>query len=101
MIRSAAGELVTHLRPSDFRVTDNGTEQNVFVEQPKSDPLAVVVVMQTGGAAASWLQNYSKLDSILEKMLSSTTAALALVTFGSRPMKFGRSRLHLMVCTTP
>jgi VWFA-related protein len=84
VIRSAAGELVTELRPSDFRVTDNGTEQHVFVEQTKSDRLAMVVVMQTGGAAAGWLQNYSKLDSILEKMLSGTTGALALVTFGSR-----------------
>lgn len=66
-------------------MTDNGTEQTVFVEQTKTAPLAVVVVMQTGGVAASWLQNYSKLDSILEKMLSGATGTLALVTFGSRP----------------
>lgn len=85
VIRSATGELVTDLHPSDFRVTDNGLEQNVFVEQTKTDPLAVVVVMQTGGAAGSWLQNYGNLDSILEKMRSGRTGTLALVTFGSRP----------------
>lgn len=85
VIRSAAGEVITDLRPSDFRVTDNGIEQHVFVEETKNEPLAVVVVMQTGGAAASWLQNYSKLDGILKRTLSGSTGKLALVTFGSRP----------------
>ena len=85
LVRSASGELVTTLDASRFRLLDNGIEQQVFVEEVGNQPLAVVVLLQTGGAASSQLQNYGKLDTMLESVLGSSTRTVALVTFDSRP----------------
>jgi VWFA-related protein len=85
LVRSASGELVRSLDASHFRLTDNGIEQKVFVEQTTNEPVAVVVLMQTGGAASAQLQNYSKLDTVLEYLLGSSIRKIALVTFDSRP----------------
>src|SRR5467141_2056701 len=65
LVRSASGELVTNLDASHFRLTDNGIEQKVSVAEAENQRLAVVVLMQTGGAASSQLWNYSKLDTLL------------------------------------
>ena len=85
LVRSISGELVANLDASHFRLSDNGIEQKVSVEQAMNQPLAVVVLVQNGGAASSQLQNYGKLDTILESVLGSSTRMIALVTFDSRP----------------
>ena len=85
LVQSTTGEFVANLDAGHFRLSDNGTEQKVFVEQTLNQPLAVVVLMQNGGAASSQLQNYRKLDTILESVLGSSARAIALVTFDSRP----------------
>ena len=84
LVRSASGEFVTNLDASDFRLTDNGIQQKVSFEQSENEPLAVVVLVQTGGVASSQLQNYSKLDTVLEYMLDGSPRNVALVTFDSR-----------------
>jgi VWFA-related protein len=85
LVQSRSGRFVTNLDASHFRLSDNGTEQKVLVEQTLNQPIAVVVLMQNGGSASSQLQNYGKLDSILESALGSSIRAIALVTFDSRP----------------
>ena len=85
LVRSASGELVANLDASHFRLLDNGIEQKVFVEEVGNQPLAVVVLLQTGGAASSELQNYGKLDTLFESALGNSTRTVALVTFDSRP----------------
>jgi hypothetical protein len=55
LVRSASGELVTDLDASHFRLTDNGIEQKVSVAEAENQRLAVVVLMQTGGAVSSQL----------------------------------------------
>jgi hypothetical protein len=52
-----------------------------------NQPLAVVVLVQNGGAALGQLQNYGKLDAVLESVLGSSTHMVALVTFDSRPQE--------------
>jgi len=85
LVRTISGELATDLDAGLFRLTDNGIEQKVSVERMENEPLAIVVLMQTGGAASNYLQNYRKLDSTLEHVLGSSTRKVALVTFDSRP----------------
>jgi len=85
LVQSLSGELVGNLDASQFRLSDNGIEQKVFIEQALNQPLAVVVLVQNGGAASSQLQNYGKLDTMLESVLGSSTRTVALVTFDSRP----------------
>jgi VWFA-related protein len=83
LVRSASGELVTNLAPSDFKVTDNGVEQKVL-EEASSGPFSVVVLMQTGGAAARQFQNYRTFNTLLSSMMGSSSHKVALVTFDSR-----------------
>lgn len=85
LVQSTSGEFVANLNAGHFRLLDNGIEQKVFVEQTLNQPLAVVVLMQNGGSASSQLQNYRKLDTILESVLGSSARTVALVTFDSRP----------------
>jgi VWFA-related protein len=84
LVQSPSGEFVANLDASHFRLLDNGIEQKVSAEPALNQPLAVVVLMQNGGAASSQLQNYGKLDTILESVLGSSTRTVALVTFDSR-----------------
>jgi VWFA-related protein len=85
LVRTASGEQVTNLDADHFRLTDNEVEQKISVEWATNQPVAVVVLMQTGGAAYSHLQDYRKLDTVLESMLRSSSRKIALVTFDSRP----------------
>jgi VWFA-related protein len=85
LVRSLSGKLVTDLDASHFQLTDNGIEQNVSVERAENQPLAVVIVMQTGGAGSSQLLNFGRLDTMLERILGSSTHKVALVTFDSHP----------------
>lgn len=85
LVRSASGEFVTNLRANDFRLTDNGVEQKVFAEEAEGQAIAVVVLMQTGGAAPIQFQNYRTVSILLNHLLGSSNHRVALVTFDSRP----------------
>lgn len=85
LVRSNSGELIPNLQAKDFRLTDNGVEQKVAVEPAERQPLAVVVLMQTGGAAPRQFGNYSNLAPVLESMMGRSAYKIALVTFDSRP----------------
>jgi len=81
LVRSATGELVTNLRASDFRLTDNGVEQRVSIEEVERQPLAVVVLLQTGGAAPRQFQNYGGVDTMLDYMMGSSKYQVAVCFF--------------------
>lgn len=85
LVQSSAGELVHTLEASNFRVTDNGVAQQVALERMERQPIAMVVLMQTGASAPRQFGNYSKLAPMLEAMVGSSAYRVALVTFDSRP----------------
>lgn len=84
LVRSQSGELVETLQAGDFKLTDNGVEQRVTIENVERQPLAVVVLMQTGGAASRQFANYEKLGTMLDYMMGSSTYRVALATFDSQ-----------------
>jgi VWFA-related protein len=92
LVQSRSGALVTNLRTQDFHLTDNGVEQTLLAEQLDRQPLAVVVLMQTGGAAPHQFQNYRTFNILLNALLNTTPDVkiaraphkVALVTFDSR-----------------
>ena len=88
LVRSQSGELVQTLHVSDFRLTDNGVEQHISVDDVERQPLAVVVLMQTGGAANQQFANYAKLGTMLDYMMGNSAHRVALVTFDSQPESF-------------
>jgi len=83
-VRSQYGDPVRDLDAVRFRLADNGQEQSVYLERIENEPLAVVVLIQTGGAASSELGNYSKLDTFVGSILGASPSKLALVSFDSR-----------------
>ncbi len=85
LVESPSGELIETLKASDFRLTDNGVEQKVAIEPIERQPLAVVVLLQTGGAASRQFGYYAKLSTMLDYMMGSSAHRVALLTFDSQP----------------
>ncbi len=85
LVLSPTGELVHNLTPEDFRLTDNGVPQKATVEDQERQPLAIVVVLQTGGAARDQLPNYQHLGTMIESLSGEAPHKVALITFDSAP----------------
>ena len=85
LVRLASGEIVGDLKAEDFKLTDNGAEQKISVEKVDRQPIAVAVLMQTGGAALRQFQNYSTLNFMVTLLLGSSTHRVGIVTFDSHP----------------
>lgn len=85
LVETTSGELVQNLQASDFLLTDNGVRQTVSIEQVERQPVAVVVLLQTGGAAARQFANYMRLPSMLDALTGSSPRQVAMVTFDSQP----------------
>ncbi len=90
LVRNKAGALVYTLQASDFRLTDDGVPQLLTLErESNAEPLALVVVLEVGGAGARQFQNYSTIAPPLAPMLPSIVGnvarQVAVVTFDSHP----------------
>jgi len=85
LVQGGSGELVSGLRATDFVLTDNGVEQKISLEEVERQPVAVVVLLQTGGAGARQFQNYRGLPAMLDHATSGSPRQVAMVTFDSRP----------------
>jgi VWFA-related protein len=88
LVRTHSGALVYTLQAGDFVVADDGVPQKVFLEQDTGkEPLALVVVVEVGGAGARQFQNYSSIAPPLAPMLYSIVGnvphLVAAITFDS------------------
>lgn len=86
LVKTKAGELVYTLTSQDCSISDNGIEQKVTLTDGASQqPLALVVVVQTGGTGAQQLPNLRHLGTMIEAMVGNVPHHVALVTFDSKP----------------
>jgi len=85
IVRDRSGEFVPGLRSEEFELTDNGAVQTLRVEQTKGQPVALVVVMQTGDGALREFQSYQTLTRLLKIADPETLQKVAFVTFDSKP----------------
>jgi len=90
LVRSADGNLVFTLKADDFRLTDDGVEQNLTLdENTGGQPLALVVLIEVGGAGARQFNRYTTIAPPLAPMLASIVGnvphKVAVVTFDSHP----------------
>jgi len=70
LVKDNHGETVFSLTADDFRLTDNGSPQLLRLESDMdSQPLALVVIVQTGGLGAFHLQDYRDLGSVLDAVI--------------------------------
>jgi VWFA-related protein len=86
LVRNAKGELVYALNASDFRVTDDGVEQALTLDEDTGgDPLALVVAVETGGGGARRLADYGNLGSVIAALVDGVQHRIAVVSFDSTP----------------
>jgi VWFA-related protein len=87
LVRTKSGELVYTLTANDFILTDNGVVQKLRLEQDTgTQPLAMVIIAQTGGDAAVHLDQYQHLGAMLDNMLGGVEHRVAVVGFDSTPI---------------
>lgn len=88
LVRSKSGQLVFNLNASDFALTDDGIPQKLTLEQDTGgEPLALVVVVEIGGAGAREFDNdkLAPLGPMLENMVGNVPHRIAVVAFDSHP----------------
>lgn len=85
LVQTPAKEVVYSLRPEDFLLTDKGVPQKVTLDDMAKQPLSLVVLMQTGGAAVREFDKYCGLETMLADMLGEAPNQVAIVNFDSRP----------------
>jgi VWFA-related protein len=90
LVRNAKGEIVFTLNASDFRVTDDGIEQPLqLVPDTDHEPLALVVLIEIGGAGAREFNMFPSiappLPPMLESIVGNVPHRLAVVTFDNHP----------------
>jgi len=87
LVRTKSGELVYTLKANDFILTDNGVVQKLRLEPDTgTEPLAMVIIAQTGGDAAVHLDQYQHLGPMLDNMLGGVDHRVAVVGFDSTPI---------------
>lgn len=86
LVTTKAGKVVFELTADDFLVTDNAVPQRVALDpETDSQPLALMIVVETGGAGAHHLKDYQQLDSILDALIGNVEHRVGVVGFDSTP----------------
>ena len=85
MVQTSQRETVFGLHAKDFVVTDNGVAQTVSLDEEQSQPLSLLVVMQTGGPAHTHFRDYVHLSTMLDEVTGQTGNRVAVMTFDSKP----------------
>lgn len=86
LVTTRKGEVISSLPASAFSLTDNGVPQQLsLVPGSDSQPLALVVIVETGGAGGSRLADYRNLGSALDSLIGTVDHKVALITFDSIP----------------
>ena len=86
LVKTKAGEVVFSLTADDFILTDNGVPQPLQLEpDTDSQPLALAVIVQTGGLGASHLRDYRDLNAVLDAVIGNVPHRVAVIGFDSSP----------------
>jgi VWFA-related protein len=86
LVRNAQGEPVFTLKAGDFRVTDDGVEQKLKLdEETGGEPLALVIAVETGRAGARKLDAYRNLNAVIAAVVGNVPHRVAVVGFDSAP----------------
>jgi VWFA-related protein len=86
LVRNAKGELVFSLKAGDFRVTDDGIEQPLTLDEDTGgEPLALVVAVEVGGGGREKLDAYRNLSAVIGAVVGGVPHRVAVVAFDSTP----------------
>jgi len=85
LIQTPSQDVVYTLRSEDFQLSDRGVQQHIQLDDTTKQPLSLVVLMQTGGAAVREFEKYRGLETMLEETLGGAPNQVAIVNFDSQP----------------
>ncbi|HTH52453.1 MAG TPA: VWA domain-containing protein [Edaphobacter sp.] len=85
LVQTPSKETVYSLQAKDFQLTDRGIPQKINLDDENHQPLSLVVLMQTGGAAVHEFDKYRNLEPMLADMLGRAPNQVSIVNFDSKP----------------
>ncbi len=86
LVKTKTGAPVFTLKAEDFIVTDDGVAQKASLDEDTgSEPLALVIVVETGGAGARQLASYRHLGPSIEAVIGAVPHKVAVVQFDGEP----------------
>ena len=86
LVKTKGGEMVFSLSADDFILTDNGVPQSLRLEPDNdSQPLALAVIVETGGQGALHLADYHDLGAELDAVIGEVPHRVAVIGFDSKP----------------
>jgi VWFA-related protein len=86
LVKTKTGAPVFTLKAEDFVVTDDGVEQKATIDEDTgSEPLALVIVVETGGAGTRQLDKYRHLGPSIEAVIGAVPHKVAVVQFDGAP----------------
>jgi VWFA-related protein len=86
LVKTKSGETVFSLTADDFILKDNGVPQTLRLEtDTDSQPLALVVIVETGGQGTQHLHDYDNLGAELDAVIGDVRHLVAVVSFDSKP----------------
>lgn len=80
-VRDARGEMVHNLEVKDFHITDNGVEQKITHFDLGSEPLSIVVVVETSSRVSAILPAIRRTGTLLTQTVMGPSGEAAIVTF--------------------
>ena len=86
LVKTKTGDLVFSLTADNFILTDNGVPQSLRLEADTDpQPLALAVVVQTGGLGTDHLSDYRDLEAVLDAVIGNVPHRVAVVSFDGTP----------------
>ncbi len=86
LVRTRNGAMVYTLKADDFVLTDDGIPQKLTLDQDTGgEPLALVVVIETGGAGAREFDQLGPLVPMFASLIGEVPHKIAVVAFDSQP----------------
>lgn len=86
LVTTGDGKPVFTLTADDFTLTDDGIEQKMRLEEDADQrPLALVILVESGGDGARHLADYRGLQTAIETVIGGVEHTVAVVDFDSEP----------------
>jgi VWFA-related protein len=86
LVKTKGGQVMLKLTANDFVLTDDGVPQALTLDQGTDlEPLALAIVVETGGGGANHLVDYQQLDAILDALVGGVEHRVAVIGFDSEP----------------
>jgi VWFA-related protein len=86
LVRTKSGDLVFTLKANDFLLTDDGIPQTLRLdEDTDSQPLALIICVETGSDGVRHLEDYHALGPLIDALVGNVPHQVAVVGFDSVP----------------